>query len=150
MAFFESSEARIERLKKEGTEMIENIDSFKKVFQSRTGITISTIHAIKGSEFDVVIAYALLENILPNRNDLDGQTSAEKLLYVIASRARKICTYYLNAGASINTPRQNIGRLKSLLNVSFYTIIFPIIRSYLLPLRKRFDVGNRIFLLRIT
>ncbi|WP_417203924.1 UvrD-helicase domain-containing protein [Sutterella wadsworthensis] len=89
MAFFESSEARIERLKKEGTEMIENIDSFKKVFQSRTGITISTIHAIKGSEFDVVIAYALLENILPNRNDLDGQTSAEKLLYVIASRARK-------------------------------------------------------------
>ena len=88
-AFFESSQARIDRLKKEGTEMIGDIATFRKVFQSRTGITISTIHGIKGAEFDAVIAYALLENMLPNRNDQNGQDSAMKLLYVIGSRARK-------------------------------------------------------------
>ncbi|HCM62106.1 MAG TPA: ATP-dependent helicase [Morganella sp. (in: Bacteria)] len=89
VAFFESSQARINRLKKEGTEMIGDITTFRKVFRSRTGITISTIHGIKGSEFDTVIAYALLEDMLPNRNDPNGQESAMKLLYVIGSRARK-------------------------------------------------------------
>jgi len=88
-AFFESSQVRIEKLKKEGTEIIGDIATFRKVFQSKSGITISTIHGIKGAEFDTVIAYALLENVLPNRNDPNGQESAMKLLYVIGSRARK-------------------------------------------------------------
>lgn len=88
-AFFESSQARIDRLKKEGTEFIGSIETFRKVFQSRTGITISTIHGVKGTEFDTVIAYALLENMVPHFNDPNGQESAMKLLYVIGSRARK-------------------------------------------------------------
>lgn len=88
-AFFESSQVRIEKLKKEGTEIIGDIATFRKVFQSKSGITISTIHGIKGAEFDAVIAYALLENVLPNRNDPNGQESAMKLLYVVGSRARK-------------------------------------------------------------
>ncbi|WP_322035704.1 ATP-dependent helicase [Burkholderia cepacia] len=88
-AFFESSQARIDRLKKEGTEFIGSIETFRKVFQSRTGITISTIHGVKGAEFDTVIAYALLEDMVPHFNDPNGQESAMKLLYVIGSRARK-------------------------------------------------------------
>ncbi|CAB3770419.1 UvrD-helicase domain-containing protein [Paraburkholderia solisilvae] len=88
-AFFESSQVRIDRLKKEGTEFIGGIETFRKVFQSRTGITISTIHGVKGAEFDTVIAYALLEDIVPHFNDPNGQESAMKLLYVIGSRARK-------------------------------------------------------------
>jgi superfamily I DNA/RNA helicase len=88
-AFFESSEVRIARLTKEGAEFIGDISAFRRVFQSRTGITISTIHGIKGDEYDVVIAYALLEGMVPHFNDPDGGDSAMKLLYVIASRARK-------------------------------------------------------------
>lgn len=88
-AFFESSQARIDRLKKEGTAFIGDIEAFKKVFQSRTGITISTIHGVKGAEFDTVIAYALLEKMVPHFNDPNGQESAMKMLYVIGSRARK-------------------------------------------------------------
>jgi superfamily I DNA/RNA helicase len=88
-AFFESSQVRIDRLKKEGTEFIGSIETFRKVFQSRTGITISTIHGVKGAEFDTVIAYALLEDMVPHFNDPNGQESAMKLLYVIGSRARK-------------------------------------------------------------
>ncbi|WP_241697821.1 UvrD-helicase domain-containing protein [Mariprofundus sp. NF] len=86
-AFFSSSRARIQRIQKEGTTFINTIDAFRKVFESRSGITVSTIHGIKGGEFDVVIAYALLQGLVPysgNSND-----SAKKLLYVIGSRARK-------------------------------------------------------------
>lgn len=88
-AFFDSSQKRIDRLKSEGSEFIADIDIFRKVFQSRTGITISTFHGVKGAEFDAVIAYALLEDMVPHFNDPNGQESARKLLYVIGSRARK-------------------------------------------------------------
>jgi superfamily I DNA/RNA helicase len=88
-AFFESSRVRIERLKQDGTEFIGNIDSFRRVFEQRTGITLSTIHGIKGSEYDAVIAYGLLQGMVPHFSDPDGENSASKLLYVICSRARK-------------------------------------------------------------
>jgi DNA helicase II / ATP-dependent DNA helicase PcrA len=59
------------------------------VFASRTGITISTIHGVKGAEFDSVIAFAMLEGMVPHFADPDGETSAKKLLYVVCSRPRK-------------------------------------------------------------
>lgn len=88
-AFFESSESRIARLESEGVDAIGDISFFKKVFQNRTGITVSTIHGVKGAEFDVVIAYALLEGMVPHFNDMNGDESAQKMLYVVGSRARK-------------------------------------------------------------
>jgi DNA helicase-2/ATP-dependent DNA helicase PcrA len=62
---------------------------FRRVFENRNGIAVSTIHGTKGDEFETVIAYALLEGMVPNFNDPDQQDSAKKRLYVIASRARK-------------------------------------------------------------
>ncbi|WP_174874907.1 UvrD-helicase domain-containing protein [Vogesella oryzae] len=88
-AFFSSSQARIDRLKKEGAEFIGDIATFRKVFHSRTGITVSTIHGVKGAEFDTVIAYALLEGMVPHFSDVNGQENAKKMLYVLGSRARK-------------------------------------------------------------
>ena len=88
-AFFASSQAKMDRLVKDGVEFIGDVVTFKKVFQTRTGIVVSTIHGIKGAEFDAVIAYALLEGLVPNFSDPNGQDSAMKLLYVIGSRARK-------------------------------------------------------------
>ncbi|MBL8501522.1 MAG: ATP-dependent helicase [Nitrosomonas sp.] len=87
-AFFQSSQERIERLRREGADF-SDIVTFRKVFQNRTGITVSTIHGVKGTEYDVVIAYALLEDMVPHFNDPNGQESAMRLLYVIGSRARK-------------------------------------------------------------
>jgi len=89
VSFFESSAARIERLRKEGTQFIGEIDAFRRVFRDRSGITLSTIHGIKGDEYDTVIAYALLEGMVPHFADADGTNSAKRLLYVVASRARK-------------------------------------------------------------
>lgn len=88
-AFFQSSQARIDRLKKEGAAFIGEIATFRRVFENRSGVTVSTIHGVKGSEFDTVIAYALLQDYVPHFADPTKDVSANKLLYVIASRARK-------------------------------------------------------------
>jgi len=88
-AFFDDSQRRINRMVQEGTPFISDIETFRKVFQHRSGVTISTIHGIKGDEYDAVIAYGLLEGMVPHFSDANGIESAKKLLYVIASRARK-------------------------------------------------------------
>lgn len=88
-SFFQSSQDRINRLSKDGATFISDISSFRKVFKPRNGITVSTNHGIKGAEFDTVIAFALLEGMVPHFSDDQGETNAEKMLYVIASRAKK-------------------------------------------------------------
>ena len=88
-AFFESSRARIQRLQAEGADYIGEIATFRRVFDGRNGIIVSTIHGVKGAEYDAVIAYALLEGMVPNFSDPTPVESANKLLYVIGSRARK-------------------------------------------------------------
>lgn len=88
-AFFESSKSRIDRLRKDGAEFIGDINTFRKVFNARSGITVSTIHGVKGAEFDVVISYALLDGMVPHFSDPKGKESSTKLMYVIGSRARK-------------------------------------------------------------
>lgn len=88
IAFFESAAKRVQRIISENEEYAGTIEDFKKVFRDKKGITVSTIHGVKGAEFDVVIAYGLLEGIVPHFNESDAN-SAHKLLYVIGSRARK-------------------------------------------------------------
>lgn len=88
-AFFASSRERVDRLVKEGAPYVSDIATFRRVFRPRTGITVSTIHGIKGAEFDTVIAFALLDGMVPHFNDADQLNSAKKLMYVIGSRARK-------------------------------------------------------------
>ena len=50
---------------------------------------MSTIHGVKGAEYDTVIAYALLEGMVPHFSDANGPEAAKRLLYVVCSRARK-------------------------------------------------------------
>lgn len=88
-AFFASSRARIDRLQREGASYVNTVEFFRKVFRERSGITVSTIHGVKGAEFDVVIAFGLLQGMVPHFSDADGDESARKLLYVLGSRARK-------------------------------------------------------------
>lgn len=97
-AFFASSESRLTRLENEGVDQIRGISFFKRVFQNRSGITVSTIHGVKGAEFDVVIAYALLEGMVPHFNDANGNESSQKLLYVIGSRARRNLHLFSESG----------------------------------------------------
>ena len=88
-AFFDRSRLQIERLENAGVQVVSNIAMFRRVFATRSGITISTIHGVKGAEFDCVIAFALLEGMVPHFADPNALDSAKKLLYVISSRPRK-------------------------------------------------------------
>lgn len=87
-SFFKSTQNRIDRLKNENALFATDIETFRKAFKPRTGIKVSTIHGVKGGEYDVVISFGLLEGLVPNFNDPSVE-SAKKLLYVIGSRAIK-------------------------------------------------------------
>lgn len=88
-SFFDGASKKIQRAKKDGNDLIEGIDNFRRVFRPRGGITISTIHGVKGAEFDNVIGFALLQGMVPHYKDPEPLESAKKLIYVISSRARK-------------------------------------------------------------
>ncbi|WP_108816847.1 UvrD-helicase domain-containing protein [Loktanella sp. Alg231-35] len=88
-AFVESSQKRIDRLTADGVDAIADIATFRKVFDLKSGITVSTIHGVKGAEFEAVIAFGLLEGMVPHFNESDKVAAASKLLYVIGSRAKK-------------------------------------------------------------
>jgi ATP-dependent DNA helicase UvrD/PcrA len=88
-SFFKSSQNRIERLIKEGNPFIGDIENFRKVFKQRKGITVSTIHGVKGEEYDTMIGFAILDNYIPHFSDENGDENSRKMLYVLASRARK-------------------------------------------------------------
>ncbi|MFG0384729.1 UvrD-helicase domain-containing protein [Vibrio sp. GLN_5] len=87
-SFFNSTQNRIDRLKNENALFATDIEAFRKAFKPRTGIKVSTIHGVKGGEYDVVISFGLLQGLVPNFNDPSIESS-KKLLYVIGSRARK-------------------------------------------------------------
>ncbi|MBS7596892.1 ATP-dependent helicase [Pseudomonas sp. RC2C2] len=112
-AFFRSSAARIARLQQAGATYINQVLFFKKVFRERTGITVSTIHGVKGAEFDVVIAFGLLEGMVPHFNEANGNVAASKLLYVLSSRARKHLHLISESGRSrgqygVYTPTESL------------------------------------------
>lgn len=88
-AFFASAEERVAMLVKQGSDSLGTVINFRKVFQARRGVTLSTIHGVKGGEFDAVIAFALLDGMVPHFRAPKQEESAKKLLYVICSRARK-------------------------------------------------------------
>lgn len=88
-AFVEGSQRRLDRLVADGATAITELAMFRKVFDERTGITVSTIHGVKGAEFEAVIAFGLLEGMVPHFNEDDKLAAANKLLYVICSRAKK-------------------------------------------------------------
>lgn len=88
-SFFKSSNSRIELITKAGSSFAGHIDNFRKVFKQRDGIKISTIHGIKGAEFDIIIGFGLLNKMVPYFSDQNGAVNSKRMLYVLCSRARK-------------------------------------------------------------
>lgn len=110
-SFFESAEDRIRRIEREGIDYIGDTQTFYKAFEPRDGVTVSTIHGVKGAEFDSVIAFALLEDAVPHFSDPDKRESANKLLYVICSRARKNLHLISETGRNQSHPTLELQRL---------------------------------------
>jgi DNA helicase-2/ATP-dependent DNA helicase PcrA len=103
-SFFNSTQNRITRLRNENALFTTDIESFRKAFKPRTGIKVSTIHGVKGGEYDVVISFGLLQGLVPNFNDSSVE-SAKKMLYVIGSRARKNLHLISETGRMTGTGR---------------------------------------------
>lgn len=88
-SFFETARKKIAKARQGGNDLIESVENFRRAFKPKSGVTISTIHGVKGGEYDNVIAFALLEGMVPNSKDPEPEDSAKRLMYVICSRARK-------------------------------------------------------------
>ena len=95
--FIQGTIDRIERYKKNGVE--DDRMFFEKALRSKKGIVISTAHGVKGEEYRVVIAFALLYGYIPHWDTIINNTEQEeieskKLLYVICSRAKEKLLLY--------------------------------------------------------
>jgi DNA helicase-2/ATP-dependent DNA helicase PcrA len=109
-SFFKSSQNRIERLIKEGNPFIGDIENFRKVFKQREGITVSTVHGVKGEEYDTMIGFAILDDYIPHFSDEKGDENSRKMLYVLASRARKNLHIISEKGRAVNSYHAPVGK----------------------------------------
>jgi len=95
-----------DRISKHGLDF--SICAFCKNFSERSGVVIATCHKIKGEEYNTVIAFGLLEGFIPHwevifNTDDRGESEAEKLLYVIASRAKESLYLFSESGRVTNS-----------------------------------------------
>lgn len=100
-AFFDGAKTRLEN---PDFDLAKDIESFRKMFKHEEGVVVNTCHGIKGEEFDTVIAFGLLHGKLPNWNET-GHRAAEKLLYVICSRAKRELHLISETGRVTNSNR---------------------------------------------
>ena len=89
--FIEKAESRIKN-----NSLARDYDSIAKCFDEKKGIVITTIHGTKGEEYDTVIAFELLNGVLPHwdyiiKDNLKTQRrdNTNRLLYVLCSRAKR-------------------------------------------------------------
>lgn len=89
ISFFERMSNRLERIRSTEGVDLNDLLTFQRVFRPRSGVSVSTVHGVKGAEFDTVIAFALYEGAIPHFSESGNISAAKRSLYVIASRARK-------------------------------------------------------------
>jgi superfamily I DNA/RNA helicase len=84
-----------ERLGDANLNIKSDVVSMKKMFKRPGGVVVTSCHGIKGDEYETVICFGLLKGYIPNwrqiinEPDVDEDIEAQKLLYVIVSRAKK-------------------------------------------------------------
>lgn len=91
-SFIQGTVDRIKKYEKNGME--DDRMFFEKSLRSKKGIVVSTAHGVKGEEYRVIIAFALLNGFIPHwdtiiNNSEVADIEAKKLLYVICSRAKE-------------------------------------------------------------
>lgn len=84
--FFDKTEERINNPR---LNLNTDIENFRNIYKTKTGVNISTIHKVKGEEYEAVIAFGFLEDIVPHFKSKNPKEEANKLLYVTISRAKK-------------------------------------------------------------
>lgn len=91
-SFFEKAN---DRLNNADYNIKSDIISLKKMFKRPGGVVVTSCHSIKGEEYETVICFGILKGYIPNWNliinnpCINEDFEAQKLLYVIVSRAKK-------------------------------------------------------------
>lgn len=96
--YFEKIADRMQRYS-----LLDDIEIFKKTFQEKEGVVVTSCYKVKGEEYDTVISYGLLEGKIPHWEAIyaDSQfakNEAKKMLYVIASRAKRNLFMFSESG----------------------------------------------------
>jgi DNA helicase-2/ATP-dependent DNA helicase PcrA len=84
--------SRIEKLEDAFDQALLNDDARQNQKHNVDGITLSTIHSVKGLEFDYVFVIGLEENVFPNIrkfSDTDELEEERRIAYVAFTRAKK-------------------------------------------------------------
>ena len=87
-----NGKSKIEILKDALDDAVLSDDHLQNQRESKTGVTVSTIHSVKGMEFDYVFIIGMEENIFPNVSRLEKEADLEeerRIAYVAITRARK-------------------------------------------------------------
>ena len=83
---------KIEKLKDALDDAVLSDDHLQNQRENKLGVTVSTIHSVKGMEFDYVFIIGMEENIFPNATRLASENELEeerRIAYVAITRARK-------------------------------------------------------------
>lgn len=101
--FKEKMDFRVENPK---FQLTDDLHTFKRMFKEKTGVVINTCHGVKGEEYECVIAFGLVYGKVPNIHvDVSKRDSeANKLLYVIASRAKSRLFLFSESGRRYKDP----------------------------------------------
>ena len=104
-AFIEKAESRIEN-----NNLARDYNSIAKCFDEKRGIVITTIHGTKGEEYDTVIAFELLNGVIPHWDYIlnyslrpERNNYTKRLLYVLCSRAKKNLYLFSETGRYTNS-----------------------------------------------
>ena len=88
----DSEKTKIERLKDALDDAVLSDDHLQNQKENKLGVTLSTIHSVKGMEFDYVFIIGMEENLFPNTSRLMHEYELEeerRIAYVAITRARK-------------------------------------------------------------
>ncbi len=105
-SFFDGAEERLIDRESE----LETIDNLKKMFRHPSGIVVNSCHGAKGEEYVVVICFGLLRGYVPNwqrifDEEIDECAESRRILYVIASRAKKCIHLFAENGRVTRSQR---------------------------------------------
>lgn len=84
--------SKIDKLKDALDDAVLSDDHLQNQRENKEGVTVSTIHSVKGMEFDYVFIIGMEENIFPNSARLLNEAELEeerRIAYVAMTRAKK-------------------------------------------------------------
>ena len=97
-SYFEKVQKRIQSFN-----LMTSMEDLQDCFQEKDGVVVTTIHSVKGEEYETVIAYGLLYGYIPNWQSvydkfINDDAEAKRLLYVLFSRAKSNIYYFSETG----------------------------------------------------